>query len=170
MRNLVLYIATSLDGYIARPSGEIDWLFDDQDYGYKAFIAGIDTVLMGRKTYETALSFGDYPYKGMRGFVFSRTARIPDDRVSFASGDPAELIRELKNAPGKKLWLVGGGEIISECVRHDLVDEYRIFVHPLLLGAGIPLFKKGLPARRLKFVRTGSFSSGLVELSYRREG
>jgi dihydrofolate reductase len=169
MRNLVLYIATSLDGYIAGPSGEIDWLFDDQDYGYESFLAGIDTVLMGRRTYETALSFGDYPYKGMRGFVFSRTARLPDDHVTFASGDPATLVLELKNAPGKKIWLVGGGEIVSECFRHGLIDEYRIFVHPIVLGAGVPLFKEGLPRRRLKFLRSESFNSGLVELSYSQE-
>ncbi len=168
MRKLVLYIATSLDGYIAGPSGEIDWLFADQDYGYREFFAGVDTVLMGRKTYEQALSFGEYPYQGTRGFVFSRARRTPDENVTFVSSDVASLVSGLKRASGKNIWLVGGGEIVAECVRHDLIDEFILFVHPIILGAGIPLFPPGLPRRPLKLVRSGSFSSGLVQISYER--
>jgi dihydrofolate reductase len=168
MRPLVLYIATSLDGYIARPSGAFDWLFSDQDYGYTEFFAGVDTVLMGRKTYDQALGFGEYPYKGTRGVVFSRTPRAPDTNVTFVSGDLASFVSELKRGPGKDIWLVGGGEIVAECVRHDLVDDFRLFVHPLILGEGIPLFAPGLPERPLQFVRSQSFDSGLVEVSYQR--
>jgi len=168
MRKLVLYIATSLDGYIARSSGEFDWLFSDQDYGYTEFFAGVDTVLMGRKTYEQALGFGEYPYKGTRSFVFSRTPRAQDANATFVSGDLASFVSELKRGPGKDIWLVGGGEIVAECVRHDLIDDFRLFVHPLILGEGIPLFAPGLPERPLQFVRSQSFDSGLVEVSYKR--
>jgi len=168
MRKLVLYIATSLDGYIARPSGAFDWLFSDQDYGYTEFFAGVDTVLMGRKTYDQALAFGEYPYKGTRGVVFSRTPREPDANVTFISGDLASVVSWLKHGPGKDIWLVGGGQIVAECVRHDLIDDFRLFVHPLILGEGIPLFPPGLPERPLQFVRSQSFDSGLVEVSYRR--
>ena len=168
MRKLVLYIATSLDGYIAGPSGEIDWLFTDQDYGYSEFFASVDTVLMGRKTYQQALGFGEYPYKGTRGFVFSRTSRSADNNVTFVSGNIASFVTKLKSTPGKNIWLVGGSEIVSECVRNDLIDEFSLFVHPIILGAGIPLFSEGLPKRSLKFIRSGSFSSGLVQVSYER--
>jgi len=168
MRKLVLYIATSLDGYIARPSGAFDWLFSDQDYGYTEFFAGVDTVLMGRKTYDQALAFGEYPYKGTRGVVFSRTPRGPDANVTFISSDLASFVSELKRGPGKDIWLVGGGQIVAECVRRDLIDDFRLFVHPLILGEGIPLFAPGLPERPLQFVRSQSFDSGLVEVSYQR--
>jgi len=168
MRKLILYIATSLDGYIARSSGEFDWLFSDQDYGYTEFFAGVDTVLMGRKTYDQALGFGEYPYKGTRGVVFSRTPREPDANVTFVSSDLASFVSELKRGPGKDIWLVGGGQIVAECVRHDLIDDFRLFVHPIILGEGIPLFVPGLPERPLQFVRSQSFDSGLVEVSYRR--
>ena len=168
MRPLVLYIATSLDGYIARPSGAFDWLFSDQDYGYTEFFAGVDTVLMGRKTYDQALGFGEYPYTGTRGVVFSRTPRGPDANVTFVSGDLASFVSELKRGPGKDIWLVGGAQIVAECVRHDLIDDFRLFVHPLILGEGIPLFAPGLPERPLQFVHSQSFDSGLVEVSYQR--
>lgn len=168
MRKLVLYIATSLDGYIARSSGEFDWLFSDQDYGYTEFFAGVDTVLVGRKTYDQALGFGEYPYKGTTGFVFTRTPRAPDENVTFVSGDLALFVAELKRGSGKNIWLVGGAQIVAECVKHDLIDDFSIFVHPIILGNGIPLFAPELPERPLRFVRSQSFSSGLVEVSYTR--
>jgi dihydrofolate reductase len=168
MRKLVLYIAASLDGYIARQSGAVDWLFTDQDYGYTAFFANVDTVLMGRKTYEQVLSFGIYPYQGTRGFVFSRRTRSPDANVTFISGDLASFVPELKRAPGKSIWLVGGSEIVAECVRHDLVDAFILSVHPIILGTGLPLFLPGLPELPLQLVQVEHFSSGLVQMSYTR--
>jgi dihydrofolate reductase len=166
MRKLVLYITASLDGYIARQSGAVDWLCTDQDYGYTAFFAGVDTVLMGRKTYEEVLSFGAYPYQGTRGFVFSRITRSPDANVTCISGDLVSFVTELKGAPGKSIWLVGGGEIVAECVRHDLVDEFIVSVHPIILGTGIPLFLSGLPELPLQLVPVEHLRSGLVQMSY----
>jgi dihydrofolate reductase len=168
MRQLVLYIATSLDGYIARPSGDVDWLYTDQDYGYSEFFASVEMVLMGRKTYDQILAFGKYPYTGTRGFVYSRTPRHPDANVTFISSDVASFVSELKSGPGGRIWLVGGSEMVAECLRHDLIDEFMVFIHPVILGAGIPLFTSGLPECPLQFVAAETYSSGLVQVCYHR--
>lgn len=167
MRKLVLFIACSLDGYIARSGGEIDWLFHDQDYGYSEFYASIDTVLLGRRTYEQSLTFGDYPYPGTRTYVFSKElAGQRDAHASFVGGDIARFIADLKREPGKTIWLVGGSEIIHTCVVHDLIDEYLIYVHPIVLGGGIPLFRSPLPTTALTLTGTHAYDSGLVKLAY----
>jgi dihydrofolate reductase len=88
--------------------------------------------------------------------------------VTFVSGDLASFVSELKRGPGKDIWLVGGAQIVAECVRHDLIDDLRLFVHPIILGEGIPLFAPGLPERPLQFVFVAEFDSGLVEVSYQR--
>lgn len=168
MRNLVCYIATSLDGYIAGPSGEIDWLFSDQDYGYTEFIAEVDTVVMGRKTYELSRSFSEYPYPGTTGYVFSRARHGPDEYVTFVSENPAGFMAGLKETAGKTIWLVGGAEIVVEAVKADLLDNLILSIHPIILGDGIPLFSRGLPKRALQLVETESFTSGLVQLTYER--
>lgn len=169
MRKVVLYIAISLDGYIARRSGEIDWLFSDQDYGYTKFLGAVDTIVMGRKTYEQVLRFGEYPYKGLECFVYSRKLVGRNENVSFVSEPPASFITKLKQRPGKDIWLVGGAELASECVKHDLIDEYIISVHPIILGQGIQLFPPPLPELWLELIDAESFSSGLVQLSYQRK-
>ncbi len=169
MRKVVLFIASSLDGYIATTSGGVDWLFTDQDYGYADFFAGVDTVLMGRRTYEQALSFGEYPYKGTQGFVFSRTRKVErDENVIFISGDLASFVEGLKSGTGKNIWLVGGSEVIQSFMSHDLIDEFVISVHPIILGDGIPLFRAPLPMRKLSFKHCRAFDTGLVQLTYIR--
>lgn len=169
MRRVVLFIATSLDGYIARMDGRIDWLFTDQDYGYREFFSGVDTVVMGRKTYEQSLTFGEYPYPGRAGYVFSRTrSGQQDEHVQFISGDPVDFIAGLKKKKGKKIWLVGGADLVQDFVQADLIDEYVISVHPVILGGGIPLFRSPLPAQNLIFRDSTTFDSGLVQLSYSR--
>jgi dihydrofolate reductase len=168
-RKLILFIAASLDGYIAGPNGEIDWLFTDQDYGYSEFYATIDTVVMGRKTYDVSLSFGEYPYPGTQTFVFSRTRDGErDDHATFVSGDISRFVRTLKFQPGRNIWLVGGGEIIRPLLQDDLVDEFRIFVHPIVLGAGVPLFPAPLSMKKLNFKECHAFGTGLVRLTYTR--
>jgi len=169
MRKLILFIATSLDGYIAGPDGEIDWLFSDQDYGYSAFYSTIDTVVMGRKTYDVSLSFAEYPYPGKQAFVFSRTrAGERDDHATFVSGDIPGFVRTLKSQPGRRIWLIGGGAIIRPLLQDDLIDEFRIFVHPIVLGAGIPLFPLPLSMKTLHFRECHAFDTGLVRLTYER--
>lgn len=172
MRKVILFIATSLDGYIAGASDNIDWLFTDQDYGYTDFYRNIDTVLMGRRTYEVSLSLGEYPYEGTQGFVFSRT--LTGDRpshphpVQFVSGDVAQFIQQLKHQLGKDIWLVGGAAIIQLCLEYDLIDEFVISVHPILLGEGIALWRSPFTARSLQLQKYQSFKTGLVQLTYSR--
>jgi len=169
MRKLILFIATSLDGYIAGPKGEIDWLFTDQDYGYSEFYATIDTVVMGRKTYDVSLSFGENPYPGTQAFVFSRTRDGErDDHAAFVSGDIPSFVRTLKVQPGRNIWLAGGGEIIRPLLQDDLIDEFRIFVHPIVLGSGVPLFPAPLLMKKLNFKECHAFGTGLVRLTYER--
>lgn len=167
MRKLVLFIATSLDGYIAGPHGEINWLFTDQDYGYKKFYESVDTLLVGRKTYELACTFPEWPYAGKNVFVFSRRApEKKDNRVQFVEQNIIEFTKKLKTKRGKKIWLVGGAQIVHELHAEGLIDEYRIFVHPFTIGNGIPLFQKWHQQTELKLKRTKKFSTGLVELDY----
>lgn len=168
MRKIILFIASSLDGYIAKTSGSVDWLFTDQDYGYTDFFANIDTILMGRCTYEQVLSFGDYPYKGTTGFVFSRTREGNDEFVTFISGDIAGFIRGLKRGKGKDIWVVGGSELIQFCMSNDLIDDFIISIHPIILGEGIPLFRSPLPMMKLSFQHARTFNTGLLQLMYVR--
>jgi dihydrofolate reductase len=170
MRKVILFIASSLDGYIAKTSGAVDWLFTDQDYGYADFLAGVDTILIGRRTYEQVLSFGEYPYKGIQCFVFSRThGGERDEHVTFISGDLAKFVEGLKNSIGKNIWLVGGSEVIQSFMSHDLIDEFVISMHPIILGDGIPLFRAPLPTKMLSFKKCRAFDTGLVQLTYVRQ-
>jgi dihydrofolate reductase len=173
MRKVILFIASSLDGYIARTSGAVDWLFtvnENQDYGYADFLASIDTVLMGRRTYEQVLSFGEFPYKGIQCFVFSRThGGKRDEHVTFISDNIESFVKGLKNGTGKNIWLVGGSEVIQFFMSHDLIDEFIISVHPIILGDGIPLFRAPLPTKMLSFKKCRAFDTGLVQLTYVRQ-
>lgn len=167
MRRIKLFIACSLDGYIARPDGAIDWLFADGDYGYSEFFASIDTVVMGRKTYDLSLSFGEYPYPGKTAYVFSRRrAGSRDAHAEFIGAPVGPFMRRLQQQPGRDLWLVGGGELVREFVNDDLIDDFIVSVHPIVLGAGLPLFPAPCRETPLRHVKTVAFDSGLVQMHY----
>lgn len=169
MRKVVLFIATSLDGYIAGPSGEIDWLFQDQNYGYAEFYAGVEYIVMGRKTYETALSFEEWPHPGKQTFVFTRTGTAkgrPD--VSFVREDVGSLVERLRPGDGGHLWLVGGSELTRAFLEADLLDELVVSIHPMLLGSGIPLVQGASLSRSYRLKSVQSYESGLVQLAYSR--
>ena len=166
MSKVVLFIATSLDGYIAGPKGEIDWLFHDADYGYKAFFDSVEALVMGRKTYELSLSFGEWPYGDKPAYVFTRQTPPDDSRVRFVAGDAAGLIAGLRARASKNIWLVGGAALVSTFLREGLIDEFVISIHPQLLGAGIPLFEPGVPRLGLRLMGVTPFASGLVQLRY----
>ena len=169
MRKVILFIATSLDGYIAGPAGEIDWLFQDHDYGYAEFYAGVEYIVMGRKTYETALSFEEWPHAGKQTFVFTRTGTAKGrPEVSFVRDDVASLVGRLRPGDGGHIWLVGGSELTSAFVDADLLDELVVSVHPVLLGAGIPLVQGASLSRTLRLKSVQSYESGLVQLAYTR--
>ncbi|GBO51644.1 dihydrofolate reductase [Pseudanabaena sp. lw0831] len=167
MGQLILYIASSLDGYLARTSGAVDWLFTDQDYGYTDFFASIDRLLIGRITYEQILTFGEYPYAGKQGFVFSRTMRRDhDENVNFVAGDLVSFVKNLKLQNGKDIWLVGGAAIAKTCLENNLVDKLILSIHPIILGEGIVLFQPPLPTLSLKLEHCQTFDTGLVQLTY----
>ena len=167
MRRVVLYIACSLDGYIARSDGRVDWLFTDQDYGFTDFLGSVDAVLLGRKTHDVMVELGERFVAGKKNYIFSRhpTAAHPPE-VEYVAGDPRALVDRLRSAPGRDIWLVGGGDLLGQFLDADLVDDMIVFVHPIVLGEGIPLFPGTRRWVDLVLRRTQEFSSGLVELRY----
>jgi dihydrofolate reductase len=167
MGQLILFIASSLDGYVARSSGAVDWLFTDQDYGYEDFYVTCDRLIMGRNTYEQLQSWGEYPYPDKQGFVFSRTIQQEqDENVTFVGVDLASFVKNLKSQDGKHIWLVGGAAIAKTCLENNLVDKFILSIHPIILGEGIPLFLPTLPTLNLKLENSQTFDTGLVQLTY----
>lgn len=170
MRNIVLYIAISLDGYIAREDGSLDWLPQptEGDMGYGEFYSTIDTVVLGRTTYEqviTELSPDVWAYEGKTCYV-ATTKQMEDTKyVSFISGDISNYIYSLKGEPGKDIWLVGGGKLIADFVSKNLIDKYIITVIPTILGSGIPLFQKDHSDVNLKLASTKTYGD-IAELTY----
>ena len=154
MRQLQLYIAASLDGYIAGPNGEIDWLDagGDPDYGYGDFYDSIDTTLMGRATYEITQTVEEFPYPDKANYVFTRNPDLSDtEHVRFISSDIAAFVRQLKEQAGKNIWLVGGGQINTIMLNEDLVDGIILTVlshcarrrHPALRSGRAPTQRSG---------------------------
>ena len=171
MRRVRLFIATSLDGYIAGRDDDLGWLFDDGDYGYAAFYAGIDTVLVGRRTYEIARTFPQWPYAGRNVVVFTRggDARITSPNTVATPRAPAAVVAEIRARDGKDLWLVGGGALVASFMEADLIDDVIVSIHPVLLGDGIPLAVKSTRRMPLALVAERRFPSGLVQLTYRAD-
>lgn len=177
MRKLSIYIASSLDGFIAKPNDNLDFLKlvekEGEDYGYTDFTATIDTIILGRKTYDWVLrEVGSSHYdNGDRDvYVITRSPRPSSGRTTFYAGDLAELVGRLKAGEGKNIYCDGGAEVINSLLRHDLIDELIISVIPVLLGEGTRLFAEGRPEQHLELLGTKSFESGLVQLHYRRKG
>ncbi|MBI5204563.1 MAG: dihydrofolate reductase [Nitrospirae bacterium] len=168
MPKIILFIACSLDGFIADEDGRIGWLFHDQDYGYKKFYSSIGTVLIGRKTFEQALTFEESPFSDKKCIVFAREKLkklLPHVEVE---SDLLPCIRNLKKTEKKDIWVVGGSEIISQLLNKGLIDEFIISVHPIAIGKGIPLFKELKKPLDLKFKKQKAFDSGLVQLHYEK--
>ncbi len=166
-RRVVLYVANSLDGYIAREDGSVDWLFDPYAHGYEFFYEDVDTVIMGRKTYDQALSFEEAPYSSKRAIIFSRTAKpSPYAGLEFTAEPPQDVVRRLKEEDGGMIWLVGGREISELLIANELVDELIVSIHPKILISGIPLVASKDCAVDLKLVTYEVFKSGLVQLRY----
>ncbi|MTH55432.1 dihydrofolate reductase [Bacillus mangrovi] len=172
MKKTILYIAMSLDGYIARENGDIDWLEaaeGEGDNGYGDFIKSVDTVVMGRKTYEQILGFQmEFPYQEQDCYVFSSERTGRDENVQFVTGSPDSLIRKLKAKPGKDLWIAGGGELIHHFMKEELVDSFMIAVIPVLLGKGIPLFQSGFSEQALRLEKVQTYKQ-IVVLSYEKK-
>ena len=173
-RKLTLYIATSLDGYIAKSDDDISWLpmveAEGEDYGYYDFIATVDTVILGRRTYDKVLSMDvGIPHADKECYVITHTPRPPEGNITFYTGNLKELVTSLKAKEGGTIFCDGGAQVIAELLKDKLVDEFIISIIPILLGDGIRLFKEGLPEQQLEFVSSKGFKSGLVQLHYKRK-
>jgi len=172
-RKVILYIAMSLDGFIAKPDGDISFLSqveqDGEDYGYSAFTETIDTIILGRKTYDKVLSMGyKLPYGEREVYVLSRSYKPDSGTIHFYSGNLPELIFRLKNRDGKHIYCDGGAETAQRLLQDDLIDEFIISIIPILLGDGISLFNRSFQQRKLQLVKSKSFEKGLVQLHYLR--
>ncbi|WP_258105342.1 dihydrofolate reductase family protein [Marinoscillum sp. MHG1-6] len=174
MRKIVLYIAISLDGKIADTEGSVDWLEslpnpDQNDYGYPALLDRVDTTIMGNATYRQVLSFPiEFPYKDKKNFVITRNAELVEDEyATFVFSDHITFIQELKQQVGKDIWLIGGAEVNTLLNQSDLIDEYMVFVMPIILGKGIPLFSDHQSMKRLQLIENKRYKSGASLLHYR---
>ena len=168
---VIVYIAMSLDGYIADSSGNLDFLDlvieENEDYGYCEFIDSVSTVIIGRKTYDKILSFGiPFPHPDKEVFVISHTSRLISRKIHFYTGSLAKLIEDLKNSKVKNIFVDGGGKLVSTMISQNLVDEIIISIIPIILGDGIPLFNNNLDQKKLKLIDSKSFNKGLVQLHY----
>ncbi|MBD0295152.1 MAG: dihydrofolate reductase [Flavisolibacter sp.] len=166
MRKVILNLAVSLDGFIEGPNGEFDWCFADQDYGMKEFYKRVDSIFMGRKSYELVSKMGENAYPGKKVYVFSRTLKKTANAEEIIAEDFENKVQRIKSSPGKDIWLFGGASLISSFVNSKLVDELMLSVHPILLGRGKPLFAEINDRTSVKFIQAKTYSSGLVQLFY----
>ena len=177
MRKVKLYIAASLDGFIARKDGKLDWLEgipnpDKHDYGYHAFYDSVDTVLMGRLTYSEILGFDvDWPYGNCKSAVFSKNENleISTPNTHLINNDVKGYVNQLRQQPGKDIWLVGGGGLLTSFLNDGLIDEMIVCITPVIIGEGIPLFPNVPKETKLELIESTSYDTGFVSMSYRVE-
>ncbi|MET3196800.1 dihydrofolate reductase family protein [Bacillus sp. OAE603] len=143
-RNIILYIGTSIDGYIANNDGTLEWLEKTEvegDSGYNSLLERIDTVVMGKGTYDVIRGFDiDYPYSNYKNYVFSNSLSGSDEYAQFINEDVKTFINNLKQKPGKDIWLIGGGYLAREFFKENLIDEFQLAIAPIVLGKGISLY------------------------------
>ncbi len=195
MRHLILYVATSLDGYLADPQGQVDWLpepdtlelpesepsrHDGADQppesqdttpdDYLTFYASVDTVLMGMNTYRqitTQLSPDFWPYSEKKTYVFTHTPQEDLENISFTQRSPKEFIRWLNHRKGGDIWLCGGADLIQQCLADDLIHKFHLSIMPIILGQGIPLFPQQETRKNLTLVSTQQ-KNNILEIVYHR--
>lgn len=172
-RKIIVYIATSADGYIARPDGDVRWLDRPRpkgNYGMGEFLKTIDTILWGRKTYGKGIEMGTMAAgfgKGIKNYVFSRQPPGSlEPGVEFISEPINTFAQRLRSQPGKDIWMMGGGGIIASFLDENEIDEFIIHVVPILIGEGIPLIEARRRAVPLKLLSSRSYPDGVVRLHY----
>lgn len=171
-RKVILYIAMSVDGYIAGPGDDLSFLklaaAEGEDYGYAAFRSHVDTVILGRRTFDWVVrEVGEFPEKQRTVYVLTRTPRASEGNVHFYTGDIGALVDVLRSAAGQDIHLDGGGQVIGEFLTRGLVDELILFLIPTLLGGGTRLFQATYPPTRLLLDGTTRYPTGVVRLDYR---
>ena len=173
MRKVVLFIAMSLDGFIADAYGHVDWLSgqrpnEDDMRTYKEFIKGVDSVVMGWKTYHqivTELSVEDWFYKDLNSFVITHHDIVSNEKITAVHGDICAFIETLKKEEGKNIWICGGADVVRQLMKQQMIDRYHISIIPIILGDGVRLFSKVQGERKLKLVKTESYN-GIVDVVY----
>ena len=170
MRKIIYYLATSADGYIARPDGGVEWLDRPRpkgSYGMSAFYDSVDTVLMGRETYEVGRRFGQEGHPGKKNYVFTRKRlRTRAPNVEFVRAPVADFARRLRAEGGKDVWLLGGASLAASFLDEGQLDEFIIHVVPVLIGEGIPLLEPRRRSTSLSLVSTHAYPDGVVRLHY----
>ena len=172
---VILYISASQDGYIADKNGECDYLpaisEDGYDFGYRQMLDSVDSIIMGRTTYEYIIAHvpsGQWPYDGKKCYVYTRNLRPSMGDIEFVNEQPEALLQRIRSGNASRIWLMGGGEIIRMFLQQDLIDVFDIFYAPILLGDGTPMFPAGFSQTDLTLERTDT-RGGLVEVVYRRK-
>jgi len=171
-RTVLLFIAMSLDGYISGLDDNLDFLsivdIKDEDYGYGEFYDTIDTIIMGRKTFDQITKkISALPHPDKLTYIITRSEKPGIGETVFYTGDLKELVLELKKKIGKNIYCDGGAEIVNELLNHDLIDELIISVIPVLIGDGKKLFLDGRPEQKLELLSASSYKSGLSQLHYK---
>lgn len=175
MKKISLFIAMSLDGYIADSKGSVDWLSgqgsdDDNVDAYSEFVKNIDTVIMGWNTYHqivTELTPDEWVYSDLTTYVVTHNAKASSDKIHFINENPVLLLRKLREESGKDIWICGGATLIQQLVREDMIDCYYITIIPTILGSGIRLFGKADHEIKLRLLKTRSYN-GMTDLIYIR--
>lgn len=173
MKKISLFIAMSLDGYIADSNGSVNWLTgqgndDDNIDAYSEFTKDIDTVIMGWNTYHqivTELSPDEWVYQDFTTYVVTHTSKTSSDKIHFVNESPVELVKRLREENGKGIWICGGANLIQQLVKADVINCYYITVIPTILGSGIRLFEKVDHEIKLKLLKTQSYN-GMTDLIY----
>lgn len=172
-RKVILYVAVSLDGYIADREGKVDRLLGKDpeykgDYGYSEFLSGVDTVVMGMKTYRqitTELSPEEWPYQNLKSYIFTRQ-EIDDRRgIAFIQRKPEKFLLEMKAKPGKDIWICGGSNLANQLMDAGIIDEYHLHIMPVVLGGGVPLFCKSHPNLQL-CIENIKETNGVIDVTY----
>ena len=168
MRKVILGVAVSLDGFIEGPNGEYDWCLTDQDYGLKEFFNRIDTIFVGRKTYEMSLEMegGGAGFPKFKEYIFSTTLDKVKEGATLIKEDVKIKVEKIKTEKGKDIWLFGGAGLTTSLMNSGLVDELSLAVHPVILGGGKPLFSNIKDRINLTLIDTRTYSTGLVFLTY----
>ncbi len=173
MPKVILYISMSLDGFIATKDDDISWLdtidHGENDYGYTKFSSTIDKYVVGRKTYDLVMNLvGEFAQaKEYDCYIISRSKSGVENGVTFYNGNIKELIDRLKSEGGKNIYCDGGGEIVKELMKDNLIDEYIISIIPIVLGDGKRLFAGGVPKQNMELIKSKAYDNGLVQIHYK---
>lgn len=173
-RKVIVFIATSIDGFIAAENDNLDFLSiveqEGEDYGYSEFHNSIDTVIMGRKTYDKVLSFNvPFPHSSKQCYILTNNKALESQLVQYYSEDVETLIAQLKKQSGKNIFIDGGAQIVQLLLQKQLIDELIISVIPTIIGNGVKLFGSTTPQQLFTLVQAKSFTKGLVQLHYKKQ-